>query len=248
MSVINRKYLSVTLLNLLAFSITLLAGPPYDTDDPQPVDFQHWEFYCSSIGAKSSSDLVGTAPHFEVNYGILPNVQLHVISPLSFYSVQEDKTNFGYGDTEFGTKFRFVNKDSSRFQIGVFPLIEIPTGNAEEHLGNGNAQIYLPLWIQKTMGKWITYGGGGYWINPGAGNKNYEFLGWQAQYQFVKPVSIGAELCYTTASQVGANSDFRFRIGSIVDFTQTHHLLFSIGRSIIGNTNLQWYLGYQLTI
>jgi len=228
--------------------IFLYAGPPYDTDDPEPVDFTHWEFYCSSIGSSSAGNWMGTAPHVEVNYGVAPNVQLHVIAPLSFYSPLKGKTSYGYGATELGTKFRFVDKDSSRFQVGIFPLIELPTGNPSENIGNGKTQVFLPIWIQKTIGKWTSYGGAGYWINPGSGNRNYEFIGLQAQYQFVKSANIGGELCYLTPSQIGGSSDFRFRLGSIIDITDHHHLLLSIGRSIVGPTNLQWYLGYQLTI
>ena len=189
-----QKSLCLILICLMAFSINSLAGPPYDTDDPEPVDFQHWEVYCSSIGSTAAGTWIGTAPHVEVNYGAVPNLQLHVMAPLSFYSIKGNKTNYGYGDTEFGAKIRFINKDSSRFQISIFPLVELPTGNAQEGLGNGKAQIYLPLWIQKTIGKLTTYGGGGYWINPGVANKNYAFVGWQAQYQFVKNVSLGGEL------------------------------------------------------
>jgi hypothetical protein len=237
-----------TILSLIAFGIPAFAGPPYDTDDPEPVDFHHWEFYCSSIGSTSKGVSMGTAPHIEVNYGVLPNVQLHAIAPLSFYSVKEGKSDYGYGDMEFGIKLRFVNIDSGRFQIGIFPLVEAPTGNANENLGTGKPQIYLPLWIQNAIGKVTSYGGGGYWINPGTGNKNYAFVGCLSQYQFVKQANIGAEIYYITASQVGGNGDFRFRIGSIIDFTDNHHLLLSIGRSIIGSTNLLWYVGYQLTI
>lgn len=238
-------------LLFLAFCIlpaVVFAGPPYDTDDPEPVDFEHWEFYCASVGYMSMGTSTGTAPHVEVNYGAVPNVQLHVIAPLSFSSVKDGETNYGYGATELGIKYRFVNKDSGKFQIGIFPLVELPTGNANENLGNGKTQLYLPLWIQKTIGKWTTYGGGGYWINPGTGNKNYEFVGWQAQYQFIKSMNVGGELYYIAPSEVGGNSDFRFRIGTIVDFNDHNHLLFSIGRSIIGNTSLLWYLGYQFTI
>ena len=63
-----------------------------------------------------------------------------------------------------------------------------------------------------------------------------------------KSVSVGGEVYYLTASQVGDNSDLRFRLGSIIDFSDRDHLLLSAGRSIAGNTNLQWYIGYQLTI
>jgi outer membrane putative beta-barrel porin/alpha-amylase len=241
------RYIVLISIQLLFCIQFIYAGPPYDTDDPQPVDFHHWEIYWSSIGLRNSYAAMGTLPHLEVNYGVIPNVQLHVIAPLSFYKVAEGKTNYGYGDTEFGVKCRFINKDSGNFQVGIFPLVEAPTGNSNENLGNGKAQVYLPLWIQGTIGKWSTYGGGGYWINPGTGNKNYEFIGWQAQYQFVKSVSIGAEIYDVTASQVGGSNDFRFRIGSIIDFNDHNHLLFSIGRSISGNVNLQWYFGYQIT-
>ncbi len=236
------------LVILLIIPAIVNAGPPYDTDDPEPVDFEHWELYFSSIGTINTSVISGTAPHVEVNYGALPNLQIHVIAPLSFYSAKPDKTNYGYGDTEFGIKYRFINKDSGKLQVGIFPLIEFPTGNTEEHLGNGKPQIYVPLWIQKKIRKWTTYGGGGYWINPGTGNKNYEFIGWQQQYQFSKSVNIGTEIYYITASQAGGSSDLRFRIGSVIDFSDNHHLLLSVGRSIIGDTNLLWYVGYQFTI
>jgi hypothetical protein len=241
---------SIILLSILVFLYNSFAyaGPPYDTDDPQPVGFHHWELYCSTIGLRNSEITMGTLPHIELNYGALPNVQLHIITPLSFNKFNDGKTTYGYGDTEFGIKYRFVNLDSGNFQLGIFPLLEAPTGNSKESLGNGKPQLYLPLWIQKTIGKWSTYFGGGYWINPGAGNKNYEFIGWQAQYQFINTVSIGGEIYDITASQEGGSNDFRFRIGSIIDFNEHHHLLLSAGRSIMGNTTFQWYLGYQFTI
>jgi hypothetical protein len=134
---------------LLIIPAIVNAGPPYDTDDPEPVDFQHWELYCSSIGTVTADVNLGTAPHVEVNYGALPDVQLHVITPLSFYSAKPDKTNYGYGDTEFGIKYRFINKDSGKFQVGIFPLVELPTGNTQEHLGNGKPQITYPCGSRK---------------------------------------------------------------------------------------------------
>ena len=30
------------------FPVTTLAGPPFLTDDPEPVPFKHWEFYLFS--------------------------------------------------------------------------------------------------------------------------------------------------------------------------------------------------------
>jgi len=45
------------------------------TDDPEPVEYEHWEFYVASQGSFSRDESMMTAPHVEINnYGILPNV------------------------------------------------------------------------------------------------------------------------------------------------------------------------------
>src|ERR1700722_18624399 len=79
-----------------------LAGPPFLTDDPQPVDFQHWEVYFASIHSHIFNYYNGTLPHVEVNYGVVPNVQLHVIAPAAYSSVPGQPFQYGYGDTELG--------------------------------------------------------------------------------------------------------------------------------------------------
>ena len=60
------------------------AGPPFFTDDPQPVDFKHWEFYISSINSLHPDNWSGTSPHIEVNYGLIPNLQVHLLLPMNY--------------------------------------------------------------------------------------------------------------------------------------------------------------------
>ena len=62
---------------MMALPIPALAGPPYVTDDPEPVEYHHWEVYLASQLAHEPGAWSGTAPHIEVNYGALPNLQLH---------------------------------------------------------------------------------------------------------------------------------------------------------------------------
>ena len=40
-------------------------------------------------------------------------------------------------------------------------------------MGSGRVTALLPVWAQKDMGAWSVFGGGGYAINPGAGNRDY---------------------------------------------------------------------------
>jgi hypothetical protein len=88
---------------------------------------------------------------------------------------------YGYGDTELGAKFRFVHEGEFVPQIGTFPLAELPTGDSARGLGSGQVEVFLPLWLQKSVGPLLTYGGGGYCINPGAGNHDWLFLGWHLE-------------------------------------------------------------------
>jgi len=232
---------------VLAISSPAIAGPPFKTDDPQPVDYHHWEFYIASEQQFTRQETDATSPHFEVNYGVISNVQLHIVAPLGYVRSAEG-THYGYADTELGIKYRILEETESVPQIGFFPLVEIPTGNENEQLGNGKIQAYLPLWIQKSWGKFTTYGGGGIWYNPGPDRKNWVFTGWEIQYDFSSLVTLGSELYYQTSGTQNSGSNAGFTFGGFINLSEDHHILFSLGRTLSGETAMTGYVGYQLTI
>ena len=240
-----RSLLAVCLLILAPAGAS--AGPPFLTDDPQPVDFQHWEFYLASMDFRTAGGWSGDGPHVEINYGVVPNVQLHVIAPIAYDAPKDGLSHYGYGDTELGVKFRFVQESENIPMIGIFPLLEVPSGSAREGLGTGRLHALLPVWLQKTWGSWTAYGGGGYGINPGPGLQNYGFVGTVLQKQVFKPLLVGVEVYHQTAPLVGGRGDTAFNVGSVYDFSEDHHLLFSAGRSINGPTDFQCYVAYQWT-
>ncbi len=242
---IKRILLPVFLFIFVCTKI-IWAGPPFDTDDPQPVDFMHWEFYVSSAMEFAHHNESLTLPHFEINYGAIPNLQIHLLAPLGYVKAGS-QSNYGYMDTEVGVKYMFFNS-SDGFMAGVFPLIEIPTGNANKQLGNGKTQVFIPLWLQKSWGKFTSYGGGGYWINPGTGNKNWTFIGWEGQYDFSSVVTLGGEIYYQTADTQDGTSLTGFHLGGIINIDDHNHILFSFGRNFNSSEISSGYLGYQVTI
>ena len=237
------------------------AGPPYVTDDPEPVPYQHFEFYNLSLGTAIRGDTQGEGPAWEYNYGLIPNGQVHIIAPMVFDSPAGAASQFGYGDTELGFKYRLVdeNKSDWRPMLGVYPLVELPTGDADRGLGAGYVRAYFPLWIQKSFGDWTTYGGGGYWINHGDGtaDRDYWFFGWLLQRQVTKQLAIGGEIFHQTSTVAfGATNPIYtqpttgFNIGAIYDFDDDHHLLVSVGAGLqnASTTNeFSWYVAYQIT-
>ncbi len=230
-----------------SFVLEAFAGPPFKTDDPQPVDHLHWEFYIASEQQFKRHETTATCPHFELNYGVVPNVQLHLVAPLGYVHTVEG-TYYGYSDTELGVKYRFVDETGTVPQVGVFPLIEIPTGNEGEQLGSGKVQAYIPAWIQKSWGRLTTYAGGGFWYNPGVGQKNWTFGGWEVQYDFSDVVTLGAELYYQSADNQEAQSSGGFNFGGFINLNENNHILFSLGQSVSGVAIITGYVGFQLTI
>lgn len=246
--------LAATVTGAVLMPRAAVAGPPFLTDDPEPVDYQHYEFYTFSQGTHVSGDTSGVGPAWEFNYGIIPNGQFHVIAPLAFDSPAGAPSQFGYGDTELGFKYRFIQEDAdgARPMVGAFPLLELPTGDQGNGLGAGHSRAFFPIWLQKSFGDWTTYGGGGYWLNHGGGtnDQDYWFFGWLLQRQVTKQLAIGGEIFHQTANTIGGADTTGFNIGAIYDFDDHNHLLLSAGRALqnAAATNLySWYLGYQIT-
>ena len=67
---------SFFLISCFAFvlaPVAAFAGPPFKTDDPEPVEYKHWEVYLASQGSLDRDTRSLTAPHVEINYGVFPN-------------------------------------------------------------------------------------------------------------------------------------------------------------------------------
>jgi hypothetical protein len=154
----------------------------------------------------------------------------------------------GYGDTEIGFKVRFLRETDTLPQVGVFPLVEVPTGSVDRGLGAGHTQVYLPLWIQKSWGPWTSYGGYGWWRNPGEGQRNWHYLGWLLQRDLSERLTLGGELFRHSAATLDGQTTDGFNLGAILNLSERDHVLVSAGRNLSGDRETHLYLGYQMTL
>lgn len=241
------RHLLMVIIICTGMNATAFAGPPFRTDDPEPVEYRHWEIYLVSQGSFGHDGTTITAPHLEINYGIYPNVQVHIITPFMYVKPKASSAHYGYSDTELGVKFRFIQETELHPQVGIFPIVLLPTGDKDRALGSGEVDGFLPVWLQKSWGDWKTYGGGGYWINPGSVNKDYWFWGWEIERTISEYFTVGTEVFHQTASEVGKESSTGFNIGTIININDLHHVLLSSGKNTSGPKNISFYLSYQLT-
>jgi hypothetical protein len=241
------RRLSVLLAFAVASAAGVRAGPPFLTDDPEPVDLNHWEAYAFGAGDRTAGANAVTGPALELNYGIAANTQLHLVAPVASVSTPGAGWTSGYGDTEAGIKYRFLQETDSQPQVGVFPLVELPTGSGGRGLGNGRAWYRVPLWAQKSWGPWTIDGGGGAALNSAPGQRDYGFAGWLVQRDLGRHLTLGTEIFRQGADTANGRGFTLANFGGYLKFTDDFNLLFSAGRSISGERHTVWYLGLYWT-
>ncbi|HWE50146.1 MAG TPA: hypothetical protein VG273_10175 [Bryobacteraceae bacterium] len=250
MNLINAR-LAVAFAALGCLCAPALAGPPFQTDDPEPIDYRHFEFYTfgSSDGTGRETDTI--SPGFELNWGALPNVHLHIIVPAAAIYPAHDVRAFGLGDIELGIKLRFIQETKHRPMIGTFTMFEVPSGNADKGLGLGRTWYKVPLWAQKSFGPWTTYGGGGMTVVSTPGYRNFPFAGLLVQRDFGKKITLGTEGFYHGPEGIAAPQT---RPATLIDIGGYYkfrdpgfQLLFCYGHTVVGQTENYGYLGLYWT-
>ncbi len=202
------------------------AGPPFLTDDPEPTESGHWEVYAPLFEAEGSGNDFEGSFGAEINYGPVKDVQLTLGLPLAY---THDATGWtsGAGDLAASVKYRFYHNEAAGVQIAAFPGITLPT--ASKGLGAGHVTALLPIWAQKDLGKCSVFGGGGYAINPGIGNRDYWTGGIALTRQFGGKLLVGVEADRQGADIVGGHATTSLGLGAIYDLPGPFRILASGG-------------------
>ena len=258
--VFMKPALLLAFLTIIFTSSAAWAGPPFQTDDPQPIDYRNYELYtfASSDGTPVETDAAG--PAIEFNWGALPNVHLHVVVPLAAVFPSNNPryapsgvgpNEYGIGDVETGVKYRFIQESKHFPAVGVFPMFELPSGSANRGLGVGKVWYRMPMWVQKSFGPWTTYGGAGETIVPQTGYKNFTYGGWLLQRDIGEKLTLGGEIFSHGAEGSAAP---QIKASTMADFGGYYYvhkpgfqILFCYGHSIAGQTENYAYVGLYWT-
>jgi hypothetical protein len=245
---------------VLAPRLWAQAGPPFQTDDPTPVDLGHYEAYVFGTvdGTPAEYDPVG--PAFEFNWGAIPNVQLHAILPFAaalpsnnpvYLPAGAGSSAYGLTDIELGVKYGFIKQTKHRPQIGSFTMFEIPTGDSTRGLGVGRVWYKLPIWVAKDFGPWSLCGGLGYTVVPITQHRNYLYGGFLLKREVNKRLELSAEV-FSHARQ--SDDSMQARSSTMIDAGGYYHFkspglqfLFAYGHSVAGQTESYGYLGLYKT-
>lgn len=260
----------------LAVAPAAHAAQPFLIDDAEIGNKGDTEIDVLTTATRAASGTTGVVPSVETDYNIDWRLQLHSILPLAYAHMPPRGTQVGVGDIELGIKLRIdgnvEEKDDNRpddakppgpIEVAIAPAVDLPSGDAQRGLGTSRAHVFLPVWVSKRLGNgWQPFGGGGYWINPGTGNRNWWFFGAGVQ-KTTGALMLGGEVFHSTPATVGAKPATGFDIGlnytldygldgdhELDDAKNHHHLLLSVGRGARNASTTDRYsviLGYQAT-
>ncbi len=202
------------------------AGPPYLNNDPAPTDTGGWEIYLFSTGEGHGPDADIDAG-VELNYGPVEDVQVSATLPLSFSHSSGGDWDSGTGHVELGVKYRFFKDERSHFSAAFFPKANLPTSTLEHH---EKTRFQFPIWLGKDFAGGTTiFGGGGYNLNPGTGNRDFWQAGVSVTHAVSKKLSFGAEVMQQGSDSVGATAKTRAGIGTTLRLSRHYGLLASAG-------------------
>ena len=238
-------------------------GPPYQTDDPVPVDLHHYEFYIFGSADGTPVEMDSLGPAVEFNWGAIPRVQLHAILPwgvaaplnhAAYAPVSgQGPTEFGLTDMELGAKVAYIKESKYVPQIGTFTMFELPTGNYDKGLGIGKVWYRLPLWLQKNFGPWLLDGGAGETVVPQTGYRDFPYGGFLLKYTFPRDrLEFGGEVFAHGGEGVAApqtQASTMIDLGGVYHFKRNpnHQFLFAYGHSVAGQTENYAYVGMYWT-
>jgi hypothetical protein len=240
-----RRYL---LLLLCLCPLTAWAGPPYLTDDPDPVDYRTFEIIPAFTLDRARDGDEESLPTADFNYGIWPDMHLNIQSEFTREAPSSGPSESGLGDLRVALKWRFHKEMDDSPEIAIYPAVILPTGDAAKGLGNGQVSYQFPVWLEKNWGQgWSSYGGAGWTLNRAPGQRDYWYGGWQLQRQLSDAWNLGGEIYSQGATGVGAAGWTALNLGGAYKLDPHASIIFSFGQSFAGASQALGYLGVDFT-
>ncbi|MBV8221835.1 MAG: hypothetical protein JO293_00565 [Candidatus Eremiobacteraeota bacterium] len=236
---------ALCLVMLAGAASQAFAGPPFFTDDPEPVEFRHYEIYAGAEYTHDGDEVSGSLPFVEINFGAAPNLQLSGNLPLAYQRASSTPAAYALTSLEFGAKYRFVPEDAGRPQVSIYPQVVFGSSGPG---GNGAPQYFVPLWAQKSYGPWTIFGGGGRWFNAAPPNQDFWFSGLCVQHDLPGGALVGIEVYHSTPEAFNTSDRTGVGAGFIAPIGHHHAILASFGRGIHGDNTFAGYVAYEFML
>ncbi|MEO6382770.1 MAG: hypothetical protein ABIO35_12410 [Nitrobacter sp.] len=117
-------------------------------------------------------------------------------------------------------------------------------------LGDQQASLLLPIWLQKDWGDISMFGGGGCQFTVAGESKSFCLYGTTVTRQVLPKLQLGVELFHQTTDFAGAHPTTTLGVGARYDVDKNYHRMGYVAhdlRDLSASAGLYWYASILFT-
>lgn len=218
------------------------------TDDPGTPGDRKWEINLAIAFEHRPGQAAFDAPGIDLNYGLGERIQLTLQGGPGLLKRSGHGPVIGWGSTEAAVKWRFLDEETSGFDVSMFPrvIFNVLQSSVRRGLADDGTRFQIPLQAARKFGRWRADAEFGP-LASSIGRSEWLY-GLVAGYEMGKTTMVMTEL--HGSSRMNFTQDvLAVNVGLRQDLTETRILLLSLGyelRSPGQPRALLGYLGAQL--
>ena len=162
-----------------------VGSPPMVSDDTETPGPNNWEINLTFGGDLAGSERRFEAPLLDVNYGVGERLQFKYEVPYVFDRRSEQTPGGdpdivsanGFGDSNFGVKYRFYDNNQTGLSFAIYPQLEFRTPWGSKDVSDGRTAFVLPLILTKEFEHTSITANAGVEAHPGGERRYFASFG-----------------------------------------------------------------------
>jgi hypothetical protein len=169
-------------------------GPPMITDDPGTPGPGKWENNVAIAFEHRSDETAYDLPAIDLNYGVGEHIQLTLQTAPVLLKRNDHGPIGGLGGTEAALKWRFLDQETSSFDMSMFPrvIFNVVQSSVRRGLAEDGTRFQIPFQAAKTFGRW--HADAEFGPRASTIGRSEWLYGVVAGYDVAKPTMLMAEL------------------------------------------------------
>jgi hypothetical protein len=213
------------------------------SDDPGTPGNGKWENNLAITFEHRPGETLYEVPQIDLNYGVGEHIQLTLQTEPVILKRDDHGPIGGLGGTEAAVKWRFLDQETSGFDMSMFPRIifNIQPSSARRGLAEKGTRLRIPFQIAKTFGRFhadAEFGPVG--ITVGRSELLYGIVG---GFDVAKPTMLMAELHGTSRTNF-SQQVLTLNFGLRHEITENRILIVSLGHEIVSPNEPLAFVGY----
>jgi hypothetical protein len=245
--------LAACFLACLSLSPALAFQAPFQTESTFSVD-DPGDAAIRAIGSywQRENNIQTRLPQLQGLYRVSKTLEIDVSVPFQTDTQPSTGTHYALGSSSIEVCYRFFKPEDKSWlpSFGTCPQVYIPSAAPQYGIGTGYVHGYLPLIIEKDIGKWSLVGNVAVGINPGDGNRDYLFIGQSVTRELTEDWSIGGDIYFESSKSEGRKDTAAMELGAKYSIDKKQNIYLSVGRAFLNPENtdeFHSYFVYQIT-